>query len=168
MDGVVLMGDRKLIQADSSGMHEAYADKITGEIDGILTGFSGDAGAFEVFRSTLRDYVTTTRNEQITKNPRLAKKNIGPSFDQFKLRISQIQSEFYSKYQKFQYRVLMGVSGKYFVNKKSSLYFYETDGRCFPQNETKAIGSGSSHVFYFLKRYWNPNKTTMKEICTIG
>ena len=83
-------------------MHEAYADKITGEIDGILTGFSGDAGAFEVFRSTLRDYVTTTRNEQITKNPRLAKKNIGPSFDQFKLRVSQIQSEFYSKYQKFQ------------------------------------------------------------------
>ena len=114
VDGVVLMGDRKMTQTDSSGMHDAYDDKITGEIDGILTGFSGDAGAFEVFRSTLKDYVTITRNEQIRKNPRLAKKNIGPTFDQFKLKVSQIQSEFYSKYQKFQYRVLMGVSGKVF------------------------------------------------------
>jgi 20S proteasome alpha/beta subunit len=113
VDGVALIGDRKLTQTDSSGMHDAYDDKITGEIDGILTGFSGDAGAFEVFRSTLRDYVTTTRNEQIKKNPR-----------------PQIQGELNNKYQKHQYRVLMGESGKYFASGKSSLYFFEIDGRC--------------------------------------
>jgi 20S proteasome alpha/beta subunit len=168
VDGVVLTGDRKLTQTDSSGLHDAFDDKITGEIDGILTGFSDDAGAFEVFRSTLRDYVTTTRNKQIKKNPRLAKKNLGPTFDQFKLRVSQIQGELNNKYQKHQYKVLMGVSGKYFASGKSSLYFFEIDGRCFPLNQPKAIGSGSSHVFYFLKRYWDATKTTMKEFAQLG
>jgi 20S proteasome alpha/beta subunit len=163
VDGVVLIGDRRLTQTLSSGTHYVYDDKITGEIDGILTGFAGDYGAFEVFRTKLKDYVTTVRNDP-------DKKNTGPSFDQFKLKVSEIQHEFYNKYQQHQYRVLMGVSSKYFTNKKSSLYLYESDGRCFPQNETLpiAIGSGSPHVLYFLKRYWNPKKTTMKDFAQLA
>ena len=32
---------------------------------GVLTGFSGDAGAFQIFAMTLRDHVRTTRRERI-------------------------------------------------------------------------------------------------------
>jgi 20S proteasome alpha/beta subunit len=141
VDGVVLIGDRKVTQTLSSGIHYVYDDKITGEIDGILTGFAGDGGAFEVFRTTLRDYVTSTRNE--IKKSRHYKKT-DPTFDQFKLKVSQIQHDFYTKYQQRQYRVLMGVSSNYFASKKSSVYLYERDGRCFPQNEHITIGSVKS------------------------
>lgn len=169
VDGVILAGDRKMTQTLSSGIHYLYDDKITGEIDGILTGFAGDAGAFEVFRTTLRDYVMNNRNEHVEKSSH-DKENTGPSFDRFKLKISQIQHDFYCKYHQRPYRVLMGASSKYFTSKKSSLYLYESDGRCFPQNETLpiAIGSGSPHVLYFLKRYWNPKKTTMKDFAQLA
>ncbi|HYA84408.1 MAG TPA: hypothetical protein VEH06_13315 [Candidatus Bathyarchaeia archaeon] len=162
IDGVVLIGDRRVTQTLSSGPRYVYEDKITGEIDGILTGFAGDQGAFEVFRTKLRVYVTTKIRED--------EKNVGHALDQLKLKISEIQYDFYSKYQQRPYRVLMGASSKYFASQKSSLYLYETDGRCFPQNETLpvAIGSGSSHILYFLKRYWNPNKTTMNEFAQLG
>ena len=68
VDGVILAGDRKMTQTLSSGIHYLYHEKITGEIDGILTGFAGDAGAFEVFRTTLRDYVMNNRNEHPEKS----------------------------------------------------------------------------------------------------
>ncbi len=106
VDGVILANDRKMTQTLSSGIHYLYDDKITGEIDGILTGFAGDAGAFEVFRTTLRDYVMNNRNEHAEKSSH-NKENTGASFDRFKLKISQIQHEFYCKYQQHQYRVFL-------------------------------------------------------------
>jgi 20S proteasome alpha/beta subunit len=173
LDGIVLVGDRKMTRTDASGIHDAYGDKITGEIDGILTAFSGDVGTFQVFVNTLRDYVTTTRDEQIKSfldNPLMGRRreNFGPGFEQVKLRVSQLQSEFNNRYQKYPYKVLMGVSSQYFASKKSSLYYFEADGRIFPLSEPKAIGSGSSHISYYLKRYWEHDKTTMKDFAQLG
>ena len=62
----------------------------------------------------------------------------------------------------------MGVSSKYSENNKSLLYYFEPDGRIFPQSEPKAIGSGSTYAYYFLKRYWQDNKTTMKQFAQLG
>jgi hypothetical protein len=100
------------------GIHNVYDNKITGEIRGVLTAFSGDAGTFQVFASTLRDYVITSRNEQIKNLIGLCSANIGPSFEQVKLRVSQLQSEFNKKYEKYPYKVLMGVSSQYFPDRK--------------------------------------------------
>jgi 20S proteasome alpha/beta subunit len=173
-DGVVLVADRKMTGQDTTGgTHDSYNVKIRGELDGILTAFSGDAGTFEVFANTLKDYVTTSRDAQIKSvldNPFMGFRggNFGPSFEQVRLRISQLQTEFNNKYTNFRYKVLMGVSSQFFADKKSSLYYFEADGRFFPLAEPKSIGSGSAYVLYFLKRYWKPDKTTMKEFAQLG
>ena len=49
VDGVVLVGDRKFTVTDLYGTTYIYGDKILGELNGVLTGFSGDLGAFQVF-----------------------------------------------------------------------------------------------------------------------
>jgi hypothetical protein len=77
-DGVVLAADTKFITKYDAGTRCRYGTKITGGLDGISAGFSGDRGVFEVFTMTLMDYVTSTH----------------PDFQHVKLRISQIQNEF--------------------------------------------------------------------------
>ena len=63
----------------------------------------------------------------------------------------------------------MDVSSQYFPSNKSSLlYYFESSGRIFPLSEPKAIGSRSSHVYYFLKRYRHHDKTTIKELAQLG
>jgi hypothetical protein len=128
---------------------------------------------FQVFISTLRDYITTLRNEQIRNfmaDPlmRLTGIAFGPTFEQVKLRISQLQSELNKKYERYPYKALMGVSSKYFEDRRSSLYYFEADGRFTTPFGPKAIGSGSSHASYFLKRYWNQDITTMNEFAQLG
>jgi 20S proteasome alpha/beta subunit len=57
-DGVFLIADKKFTYSD--GSQPDYGNKITGEIGGMLTAFSGDRGTFELFRNRLRDYVRTS------------------------------------------------------------------------------------------------------------
>ena len=53
IDGVVLVGDRKLTDVDKIDF--SYGDKITGEVEGFLTAFSGDKSVFDLFRIKLRE-----------------------------------------------------------------------------------------------------------------
>jgi hypothetical protein len=92
----------------------------------------------------------------------------GVNFDEIMLKISDIQLEFYKKYQNYKYKVLMGVSSKYNSELRSSLYYFEADGRCIPQTEFKEIGSGSPYAYYFLKRYWRENQTTMEQFAQLS
>jgi 20S proteasome alpha/beta subunit len=118
----------------------------------------------------LKDYIKTTEEQQIKyilNNP-LIGRNIGPSFEQVKLKVSQLLNEFYTRNKEFKYNVLMGVSSKHSKSNKSLLYYFESDGRIFPQSEPKAIGTGSTYAYYFLKRYWQDNKTTMKQFTQLG
>jgi hypothetical protein len=105
------VADRKFTITDAVGRHYSYCDKIIGEIEGILTGFSGELGTFQVFTRTLKNYVNTKRDEDIKTvmyEPLLAPL-IGPTFDQVMLQISQLQREFYDKYPKNRYNLLMGI-----------------------------------------------------------
>ena len=52
-DGVVLVRTKKLSSIGKRGIQYQYGDKITDELWGVLTGFSGDAGAFQIFAITL-------------------------------------------------------------------------------------------------------------------
>ena len=95
-----------MIPTNPSGTHDVYYNKITGELNGILTAFSGDAGAFQVFVSPLRDYVLTTGSEQIKNvldKPLIGRSiaNFGLSLDQVMLKISQLLSEFNKKYERY-------------------------------------------------------------------
>jgi hypothetical protein len=90
IDGVAIITNRKFAPTGTIGIWYQYGNKITGELRGILKAFSGDAGAFQVFASSLKDYVKTTREEKIKyilNNP-LIGHNIDPSFEQVKLKVS--------------------------------------------------------------------------------
>ena len=113
-----------------------------------------------MFTHTLRVYANNTRPEK--------KEQLGETLDEAMLKMSEIQNDFYHKYEKHQYRVLTGVASCYFPNYISSLYYFEADGRCFPLTEPNAIGSGSVYADYFLKRYCQDNKTTTKQFAQLG
>jgi 20S proteasome alpha/beta subunit len=169
VDGVALIGDSKFTFTDVHGSHYVYGDKIVRELNGVLTGFSGDLGAFQVFTRTLRNYISSKRQEDIKKvmaQP-LHAPIIGPTIDQVMLKISQIQKEFYDKYSKNRYGVLIGISGNYFPDRNSVLYQFYSDGRCVPILGSKTIGSGSQYASYFLKRYWHFNQTTMLQFAQL-
>jgi 20S proteasome alpha/beta subunit len=156
IDGVVLAADRKFPGTDTvGGIHITYNNsKITGELDGILTGLSGDVGTFQLFIISLRNHVNQAGD--------------GIGFDAMMLRVSEIQREFYDRYENYRYKVLMGVASKYSSVHRSSLYYFESDGRCLPKSEPKAIGSGSPYAYYFLKRYWHENQTTMEQFAQLS
>jgi 20S proteasome alpha/beta subunit len=156
IDGVVLAADRKFTGTDTiGGIHTTYNNrKITGELDGISTGFSGDVGTFQLFTISLRNHVNNAGD--------------GLSFDAMMLRVSEIQLEFYNRYENYRYKVLMGAASKYSRVHRSSLHYFESDGRCLPKSEPKAIGSGSPYAYYFLKRYWHENQTTMTQFAQLS
>jgi 20S proteasome alpha/beta subunit len=156
IDGVVLAADREFLGTDTiGGIHNTYNNsKITGELDGISTGFSGDVGSFQLFSTSLRNHVNNSRT--------------GLSFDAMMLKVREIQHEFYETYENYRYKVLMGVASKYSTVSRSSLYYFESDGRFFLKSEPKAIGSGSPYAYYFLKRYWHENQTTMEQFAQLS
>lgn len=172
IDGVALVADTKITTTFDVGRRYSYGKKISGEIYGILTAFSGHKGVFEVFAMKLRDYVkSTTKNNQekflsqhmigLRKEP-----DFSPTFEQVKFQITQIQSELHSKNKNRKYRVLMGVSSNH-LDGKSTLYYFDYDGSCMPVNEPVAIGHGAPYATYFLKLYWSPRQTTMKEFAQL-
>jgi hypothetical protein len=81
--------DRKLSSIGKRGIQYQYGDKITDELWGVLTGFSGDAGAFQIFAMTLRDYVRPTRRERIEETIR--QPTPGRRFDEPGITIEQMK-----------------------------------------------------------------------------
>ncbi|HEY7078561.1 MAG TPA: hypothetical protein VH500_02600 [Nitrososphaeraceae archaeon] len=172
-DGVVLAADRKLSSIGDRGIQYQYGDKITGELWGVLTGFSGDAGAFQIFAMTLHDYVRTTRRERIEetfRQPFIPGRHFdepGPTIEQMKLRVSHIQDDFFKKNDKYRCKILMTVSSIH-TDGQASLLLFEPDGRCTPLTKPTAIGTGTPYASYFLERYWEHNNTTMKQFAQLS
>jgi 20S proteasome alpha/beta subunit len=172
-DGVVLVADSKLTEDRIDGLHFSYDNKITGEIEGILTAFSGDRGMFEVFTTRLRDYVNTTTQNQIRETFRKAiigfiKPQFGPTIDQLSLGIYNIQHDLHIKNLNYNFDVLMGVSGKYYAPSESRLFYFYPDGRVLPIKDFRVIGSGAPFVLYYLKRYWEEAKMEMKKFAQLA
>jgi 20S proteasome alpha/beta subunit len=173
-DGVVLAADRKLSSIGDRGVQHQYGDKITGELDGVLTAFSGDVGAFQVFAMNLRNYVRTSRRDRIEetfRQPFIPGRHFdesGPSVDQMKIKVSQIQDDFFKKNNKYRCRILMGISSIHSTESLSSLFLFEPDGRCTPITEPTANGTGAPYALYFLKRYARHNETTMRHFAQLA
>ncbi len=164
INGVTLAADRKFSGIGTRGVQYSFGNKITGELNGILTAFAGDVGTFQLFAMNIREYIDSTIKIQFQKK----EKETGPSLDQLMLKVSEIQSRFYNKYRNYPCKIFMGISSQHLTNKMSSLYHFEADGRCFPLTQPRVIGSGSSYAIYFLKRYWQPNQTTMEQFAQLS
>jgi hypothetical protein len=120
--GVALIADRRLTNRD--GSQPEYGDKITGEIWGMLTAFSGDRGTFELFRNRLRHYVRTSKKDEEQSNQKLHNSDI----DEILWQIHKIKTEV--TYQKggYKFELMVGVSSQYFAHKKSVLDYFSVDG----------------------------------------
>ena len=141
-DGVVLAADRKFTSSNP-----AYGDKITGELNGILTGFSGDRGNFVLFTTGLKKFVTDYAKSQM----REIFQSPFPNIDSIIWEINHIKTEL--RHHKF--HVLMGVSGSYFGNQKSRLYHFFDDDGCVPiEYSYEALGSGEPYCSYLMKKYY--------------
>jgi 20S proteasome alpha/beta subunit len=146
-DGVVLLGDRKF--TIDYGADETFDDKITGEIPGILTGFSGTRRMFERFRAEIRNYVTSYY--------RTNKDNV--STDLFLIELSDIMNNINNKFgtRDENFDLLAGMSGTNFADQKSRLFYFYDDGSFEPVNRYKAIGSGWPYGMIYLKELWKNN-----------
>lgn len=140
-DGVVLAADRIFTNHKS-----IYGKKITGELDGVLTGFAGDRGSFTLFTAGLRKFVDERTRLQAKHKAKSRKR--GVSIDSVIWEINSIRSKL-----KWKFYVLMGVSGSYFGDNKSRLYkFYYVDG-CVPiEYGYEALGTGAAHCSYLLNK----------------
>lgn len=175
VDGVVLAADRKLNKiSEIRGIQYQYGDKITGELAGVLTAFAGDLGAFQVFAMKIRDYVSTARRERIEelfRQPFIPGRHFdesGPTIDQMKIKVSEIQDDFFKRNSKYRCRILMGISSIHSRNGLSNLFLFEQDGRCTPITEPTAIGTGTPYASYFLKRYARHNEMTMHHFAQLA
>jgi hypothetical protein len=119
--------------------HTVYCHKITGEITGVLTGFSGDRGTFELFRNRLRNY---------TKQIEREKKEI--DIDDIIWHIHEIKAGFLNTRGRYNFELMIGVSSRFYRDGKSALYHFYDNGGYIPINKYKAIGQGKIHTLYII------------------
>ena len=158
-DGVVLVGDRKMTNKNEYEITYLFDDKITGELNGVLTGFSGDRGAFETFRHKLRDRVTDMVKQEIKDviQTKIVFQNFGFSIDKIRGIIYEVQNRLFRDHRDYEYEILVGFSSNYTQDKKSVLFHSFPDGLSNPINEVNVIGTGAPYSSYFIRRYWDKN-----------
>lgn len=151
LDGVVLVADTKMIV--NSGIDTKFDDKITGEINGVLTSFSGLRDQFEPFRSQLREL------------RRSSDKPITP--DTILKNIKDILRSLYSQYaNRFDLELLVAISRSK-LGESSLLYYFHDDGLYQPiNNDYKVIGAAPYGEIY-MKKIWNA-KMNMDQTAELG
>lgn len=150
-DGVVLVGDRKLVSGDGS-THE-YGDKIFVDFPSMVVGSSGISGLFEKFRERLTYFVAspsyehtvavlTTQIETITRQLNEAYRDI-------------LKGEYFD--------VLLGLKGSITPVLKYIYPFGFAEG----VRGYKVIGHGEPYGSFFLKHWWKP-EMKMLEVVELG
>ncbi|MFY3742221.1 MAG: 20S proteasome alpha/beta subunit [Candidatus Nitrosomirales archaeon] len=151
-DGVVLVADRRFTIDD--GTSYTFDNKLIGDLGGIIVGFPGGRGTFEIFRTKIRSYVRNYQNEHGGN---------GPHIDELINQTSDIMHDLYNKYRyQHNFDALVGISGA-----SSSLRYFYYDGRHEPITTYKAIGSGAPYGSIYVKEFYRTEKT-MEEVAAIG
>ena len=105
---------------------------------------------FELFRTHIRDYVSTAHG--VTK-------------DKLLLEISQIIYNIDCRYgRRYDFDALIGIKSP---NARSILNYFHPDGRPEPVTKYKAIGTGSSYGLIYLKQNWHED-LTMEQVAELG
>ena len=144
-DGVVIVADRKHT-IEKTG-DSVYDNKILGEFSGIITGFAGIRGSYELFIMNMMDYL----NKNGSMNP-----------NEFLLKARDITL----KLKSYDYEVLFGVSNTV-TNNSSYLKHMYPDGKTESIRTYIVIGQGEPVGRYFLKKYWKEN-LNMKQVAELG
>lgn len=156
-DGVVLVCDTKITSRD--GADPIFSEKFTGEIPGVLTGFSGDKPTFTLFANRLRNYVKSINEEYVDKifrsDYRIIKLNF--DIDQLLYQIFKIQKDVITN-RGYNFDILTGISKQHSNKDKSLLYHFCHDGGYVEiERHYKVIGSGEPYCSYFMKKYYRDN-----------
>jgi len=149
-DGVVLIADRKFT-IDAGAGYE-YDDKLFGDLAGVIVGFSGSRGTFEIFRTRIRDYVITSQ---------------GATKDKLILKLSETTYDIGNKYGRgsdYGFDVLVGIQS---INTPSVINYIYPNGTLEPVRNYKAIGAGSPYGSIYLKQIRNQGMT-MEEVAELG
>jgi 20S proteasome alpha/beta subunit len=147
-NGVVLITDRKLTLDE--GASQDFVDKIYGDIYGVLWAYAGAAGTFELFRSTVRDFVQA--------NPKT-------TIDGFIIKLSEITHKIIEDFQYYfgQYEVLVAISGRKTSDGKSALKHIYDAGKIEPISKFKSIGGGAQYGSIYLQEFLREKKNDNHE-----
>lgn len=150
-EGVVLIADTKMTV--NGGVGAKFGDKITGELTGVLTSFSGLRDQFEPFRSQLRE-LRRSLDKPITPDTVLKS-------------IKDVLRSLYSQYgNRLNLELLVGIS-RADLGEKSLLYYFHDDGLYqHIDDDYKAIGAEPYGEIY-LKELWNP-EMNMDQTAELG
>ena len=143
LDGIVLIADRKLTRRNGEF---CFRDKIVGDIEHFLIGYTGDADFFDIFRRyTVGDVMIERDTEKRYTLENLLSK-VSKSIKRF------------NKLGGSPFKVLMA----HHTGDASVLYHIAADGECNEIRDYKAIGSGST-IADNISCGLDYNKITMKD-----
>jgi 20S proteasome alpha/beta subunit len=148
-DGVVLVADRKLTYPE--GSRYEYTDKLIADLSGVVIGFSGSLGTFEIFRTRISEYVIGSGGSA--------------TFNQLMLKLSEISYDLDHRYgsKGYAFDILVGLEGP----DGSSLKHIYSNGLPEPVNRYDVIGTGSPYGTILLKTIWDQNMS-MEQVAELG
>jgi 20S proteasome alpha/beta subunit len=166
IDGVVMISDRKFTMDDGTGY--IFDDKLFNiKSSGIIIGFSGSRGAFELFQARMQEYMSDYAEKEGNTNIDDIR------VDRVLLKVSDITHDLYNKFRLSgsHFDILVGTSPvilrKNRLSDSSFLKYYYEDGKLETINKYRAIGNGAPFGSIYLKQNWNPNMA-MKQVAELG
>lgn len=150
-DGVVLVGDRKIVSGDGSS-HE-LDDKLFMDVPGVIVGSSGVLGLFEKFRGRVIQYtVSPTCDHTVEALTR-----------QIEIITRQLNIDYHDVLLGQEFDVLLGIKG----NINAVLQYIYPRGFAESVRKYKVIGHGEPYGSFFLKHWWK-QQMTMLEVAELG
>lgn len=151
VDGVVLVGDRKIVSGDGSS-HE-YGDKIFMDAPYVVVGSSGTAGLFEKFREKVIEFTLSPSHEH----------SVVALTYQIEIITRQLNETYRSILDGEGFDVLLGIKGSI----TPVLRYVYPVGFAEGVREYRVIGHGEPYGSFFLKHWWKPDMT-MLEVAELG
>jgi 20S proteasome alpha/beta subunit len=152
-DGVVLVGDRKVILGD--GSVSEYQDKIFSDAIApwMVVGSSGIMALFEKFRQRLTAYLQTPAYEG----------NMIALTTEIEAITNELNATYQERLQGQVFDVLLGIK----TNVGANLQYIYPFGIAEGVRHYKVIGHGEPYGSIFLKRWWRKDMT-MLEVAELG
>jgi len=151
LDGVVLVGDKKIVSGDGSS-HE-YDDKIFIVDPWMITGSSGTLALFQKFRERVTEYIYSPNCER----------TVIALTSRIEFITRQLNEAYREVLQGQDFDVLLGIKG----NISAILRYVYPFGLSEDINKYKVIGHGEPYGSFFLKHWWKPDMT-MLDVAELG
>ena len=150
-DGVVLIGDRRVVSGDGSS-HE-YEDKIFMVDPWMIVGSSGTLALFQKFRDQITEYVASPNCER----------TVAAIINEIETTTGQLNASYHELLQGHDFDVLLGIKSTV----GSVLQYVYPYGLAEGVSKYKVIGHGEPYGVFFLKRWWKPDMA-MLDVAELG